>query len=423
MKQFMFGMLMLFVVRIAEGGLDSGLVARYNLDGNVFDSLSTYNGTTYGNPQFVRDFFYRPNSSLSLNGTNQFVTLPAEMPITRAFSLSFWIRTSASNPNNWDQAIYLFDKDNCATNYDWNVSIGLGGKIIFSTGIWEMLGGGTHRMVSTQSINDNKWHHVVIACSGPKTIYIDGIKDVEDYYYGPEFQNSTIPLFIGASDCNLYTRQKFRGELDEIRIYNRHLSDSEAKRLFRGDVSYIRFIPQGLYNPQTKMLNRCDSVTIYVRVWTMIWMEMKWVLIDTIRTVIDSVTFVAPFQREPWSFVSLEVRHKGSISTWSVGDYQEDIVFLKDFVSGDVSYMANEVQVDAEPVRFAAYSGDLNSDGIIDASDQTLIENVKEDSRDLEFDLNGDGFVDNLDLSIVEENAFKMIEMKYYPEAELIKYP
>lgn len=153
------------------------------------------------------------------------------------------------------------------------------------------------------------------------------------------------------------------------------------------------------------------------------WGYEEWNIIDTLHSRLDSVTFMAPFQQHfSWGAVSLEVRHKGSISIWSNLDYQGDIYFISDFTSHDISVGANQVLVDSEPMFYAAYSGDLNYDGIIDATDQLIVENAIFARKDHNADLNGDHAVDTKDLEIVTQNALNLIEMKYYKNAPLIKY-
>ena len=410
---------------MSDSSLDSGLTAQYNFDGNVYDlSINAYHGLALGNPTYLRDRFNRPNSSLFLNGVTQYIGLPTSIPSNSTMFISFWIKTTQSNPNNWDSAIYLIDRNNCATDRDWNISIGLGGKIIFVTGIFEPLGGGMRKLVSSVSINDNKWHHIGIAYANTnQAMYIDGTKTAQGDGVVMTFLTENVPVLIGESCCHLNARQKFLGTIDDLRIYNRIVSEQEIKRLYRGETSYIRFIPQGLYNPQTKMLNRSDSVVIFVREWSMPWGYEEWNIIDTLHSRLDSVTFMAPFQQHfSWGAVSLEVRHKGSISIWSNLDYQGDIYFISDFTSHDISVGANQVLVDSEPMFYAAYSGDLNYDGIIDATDQLIVENAIFARKDHNADLNGDHAVDTKDLEIVTQNALNLIEMKYYKNAPLIKY-
>ncbi|MBL0108011.1 MAG: hypothetical protein IPP52_12185 [Ignavibacteria bacterium] len=67
--------------------------------------------------------------------------------------------------------------------------------------------------------------------------------------------------------------------------------------------------------------------------------------------------------------------------------------------------------VDTSPVRFAIYSGDVNQEGTIDASDLSETDNdaFSSVSGYVRTDVTGDYFVDAADVSIVDNNAFSSV--------------
>ncbi|MBK8981991.1 MAG: hypothetical protein IPM38_06625 [Ignavibacteria bacterium] len=75
------------------------------------------------------------------------------------------------------------------------------------------------------------------------------------------------------------------------------------------------------------------------------------------------------------------------------------------------AYAGNQIQVDASPVRFALYSGDVNQDGTIDLTDGSLIDNDAFNfaSGYLQTDLNGDGIVDISDALFADNNGFNFV--------------
>ena len=105
----------------------------------------------------------------------------------------------------------------------------------------------------------------------------------------------------------------------------------------------------------------------------------------------------------------LEVKHRNSIKTWSGSTIN--------FIAGSVTYNFstvqtqaygnNEIQVDLSPLRYAVYSGDVNQDDIIDASDMSAVENDAglSVSGYVSTDVTGDDFVDAGDVSLVENNV------------------
>jgi len=62
-------------------------------------------------------------------------------------------------------------------------------------------------------------------------------------------------------------------------------------------------------------------------------------------------------------------------------------------------------------VRFAIFSGDVNQDGTVDATDLSRVDNDAFNSLSgyVNADVTGDDFVDAQDVSIVDNNAFNSV--------------
>ncbi|MBX7041388.1 MAG: hypothetical protein K1X85_00675 [Ignavibacteria bacterium] len=107
------------------------------------------------------------------------------------------------------------------------------------------------------------------------------------------------------------------------------------------------------------------------------------------------------------------LKHRNSVETWS----SAGVLFTAgtanyDFTSSaSQAYGSNMVQVDVSPVEFAVYSGDVNQDGTVDASDLGVIDNdaFTFASGYIPSDLNGDGFADASDYSLADNNAFNFV--------------
>ena len=71
------------------------------------------------------------------------------------------------------------------------------------------------------------------------------------------------------------------------------------------------------------------------------------------------------------------------------------------------AFGSNMKQTDTSPVRYGVYSGDIDQDGTIDATDLSTAENDAASSLTgyVSSDVTGDDYVDAGDLSIVENNA------------------
>jgi len=110
----------------------------------------------------------------------------------------------------------------------------------------------------------------------------------------------------------------------------------------------------------------------------------------------------------------IEVRHRNALETWSANpvmfSYQQtSIAFSVDDI---YAYGNNQIQVDTSPYDvFAFFSGDVNQDGTIDASDVSAIDNDASNfvGGYVVTDLTGDDFVDGTDFAIADNNAANFV--------------
>jgi uncharacterized repeat protein (TIGR01451 family) len=116
---------------------------------------------------------------------------------------------------------------------------------------------------TTSNINNGEWHNIVGVYNNAKAIiYFDGAKQGE--VPKPVITTNNLPLEIGRyGQDNKYA---FDGAIDEIRIYNRALSDSEIKANY--EASKAPAAPQltltKSLSPST--ITEGDSTTVTIRV-------------------------------------------------------------------------------------------------------------------------------------------------------------
>jgi len=84
-------------------------------------------------------------------------------------------------------------------------------------------------------INDGSWHHVTITKTGNNaadlSIYVDGAEKSTNITYDESFSNPQDfnDFYLGALDYRGSSTNYLNGKLDEVRIYDRALSQSEIK--------------------------------------------------------------------------------------------------------------------------------------------------------------------------------------------------
>lgn len=169
---------------------------------------------------------------------------------------------------------------------------------------------------------------------------------------------------------------------------------------------------QGFYSPSLNTMIR-DTMRIYLRDG-----NLPGVVVDSAKDYLGNIgAFLGTCTNTGLSGeFYLQLQHRNSIETWSAAkvrfDYftmQMSYGFRTELAN---AYGSNMIQVDASPVRYALFSGDVNKDGIVDGSDGILIDNdaTAFNSGYLVTDLTGDNFVDGTDALIADNNAANFVE-------------
>jgi hypothetical protein len=217
---------------------ETGLVGSWHFNegsGTIaFDSSgNNNNGNLVNGPTWVDGKF---GKALSFNGVNQKVSIP-ETPSLRFgsgnFAITVWMKSNVSQ-RQWMVSHYS------GANPGWGCGVvDTSGKADFFT----RSSAGTTEVISSRVITDGQWHFVVCQRVGNEfRIYIDGVLDASQTFAHTSVDN-TASLAIGE-EAN-YNRQWFNGIIDEVRIYNRALSDAEIQALYQAkarlDYEDIRF--------------------------------------------------------------------------------------------------------------------------------------------------------------------------------------
>ncbi|MBK8981997.1 MAG: FG-GAP repeat protein [Ignavibacteria bacterium] len=172
---------------------------------------------------------------------------------------------------------------------------------------------------------------------------------------------------------------------------------------------YLKIFIEGLYNAGSNS-QVSDTITVYLRNSI-----SPYSIADRTNGVVSSDgTAQLKFGNAVNGNYYISVTHRNSIETWSALPVS---VATGSPISFDLSsalsqaYAGNQIQVDASPVRFAVYSGDVNQDGTIDLSDGSLIDNDAFNfaSGYIQTDVNGDGIVDISDAVFADNNGFNFI--------------
>lgn len=213
-----------------------GLVAHYPFNGNANDaSGGDNNGILVGDPQLATDRHGKPNSAYKFDADGDYISVgkpTASNP--ESISQSLWFRTTEEGTTGpgWDWVLLTCRHQDDGS--DWP-TIGVGNqRVVCSADDRNTDGSGyppneTLLDDNTVNVSDGAWHHVCGIRDGDRFItYVDGQK-AKVFKIKKPMDGSNGDMHIGHHGA---WGSFFKGTIDDVRIYERVLSESEIRALY-----------------------------------------------------------------------------------------------------------------------------------------------------------------------------------------------
>lgn len=205
----------------------------------------TYFGSQYPMSGSDYDHYYRryDRTASPLLGNNQCLYLPSSqeelhfecLQVSSLRGLRFggkmtvemWARPDAGSPRASSLLFQASPDDSRGAlrlqTHDWSNGRRPSGKILTTNGIVEVWGG--------ELLSDGEWHHLAMtydadAGANNLRLYVDGRYSASATGVGPIVQKERT-LFVGGAAASTY--EAFRGAIDEVRFWNRALSETELR--------------------------------------------------------------------------------------------------------------------------------------------------------------------------------------------------
>ncbi len=199
----------------------NGLVAYYPFNGNANDeSGNANNGTIHGNPVLTSDRFGSSAKAYYFDGVDDYIEInhSTSLNISQQISISFWavLKTSA----DYYMPYHIIEK------YDsWGI-----GQREKQFGLNLTLSDNTNIPIFTNDINFNTPIHLVVTFNGSNIyVYIDGALSYSAAESGI-LKTNINNILIG--EYTMGGNYYFNGTLDDIRVYNRALNQTEINSLY-----------------------------------------------------------------------------------------------------------------------------------------------------------------------------------------------
>ncbi|MCP4450668.1 MAG: LamG domain-containing protein, partial [Planctomycetes bacterium] len=189
---------------------DPNLVTYYAFEGNANDSAGSHDATAEGEPQYIDG---KVGQAISLDGFIDYVVHAFEAEETwPAASVSLWART-----NTFAQAIWsgLFNNNAADNDFQFDVD----GS---DPGFYRYNGTGGSSLLGPVT---SEWVHLAMSTDGTQTsLYFNGLLVTSLNVANTQFGQLAVGVNRGMATT-------FAGEIDEVRVYNRPLSDAEVAGL------------------------------------------------------------------------------------------------------------------------------------------------------------------------------------------------
>lgn len=238
----------------------TGLVLYMPFNGNVNDlSINNNNGIDYTSHNYVAG---KKSQALDFNGTSDFFRLSSSINSQYGLSFSFWLKTrgAIATENNGSiiskyskinntRSFMVYSFGSSATRNDNRLSAAFYSDGSTSTYYHDMTKSylepvellvypnpSLWTITNPTRLITGEWTHCVVNVT-PTTVetWINGkLCTKKSREYTSYFNSNTEPVLIGNNyDIGDGSNNHFNGSLDELRIYNRGLTNYEIKTLFK----------------------------------------------------------------------------------------------------------------------------------------------------------------------------------------------
>ena len=212
-------------ITVTPAGGDPSLVGHWTMDetsgttAHDTGAAPANDATTVAGPTFGAG---KIGNALTLNGSTQYATAPdeASLDITGAITMAAWIKPESTGTEG------IVKKGVTGGSAGYELSLGSSGKVFV-----RFNGQAAYRVDSATSYptDGNTWVHVAGTYDGTTVkLYYNGVSEnPKAASFG--LLSNTYPLSIGVNGD--LTQYFFDGAIDDVRVYNRALSDTEIAAL------------------------------------------------------------------------------------------------------------------------------------------------------------------------------------------------
>lgn len=208
----------------------AGQVAWWRAEGDARDTLGNHHGAPQNGITFTNGV---AGAAFQFDGVNDGVIVPHDEALnisSNGFTVEFWMRGDKNQSGQEANELCLIEKSHgwVQPYAGWAVQVLSDGRLGWGFGA----GGNTFPSVrSPADVLDGQFHHIAGTYDGTNiALYVDGQMHGLTNYSGLVL-NNMLPVNLGFTWGNGTPRRFFRGDLDEVSVYQRALSAGEIRAI------------------------------------------------------------------------------------------------------------------------------------------------------------------------------------------------
>jgi Concanavalin A-like lectin/glucanases superfamily len=228
----------------AQTFLTNGLVAYYPFNSDANDATGNGNNGQVNSALLVPDRFGHPKSAYLFNGSDSFIILTNSFSLPGDWTVSAWASTTTTNQQGY--ILHIGTDETAALFSDWGNTNQNGFGMYCTNNGWIYFVVNQRFSWGGAPLETNTWFQVIMRqASGFTEFFLNGV-----FYngFGYSFvtnapQISPVQGFIGAGSTKT---SFFNGAIDDVRVYNRALTDFEIQQLYANEAGVVITLQKAL---------------------------------------------------------------------------------------------------------------------------------------------------------------------------------
>lgn len=292
-KQFLFfltlGMLFSLSAQVPSYVPTKGLVGWWPFNGNANDESGNGNNGTVNGATLVVDRLGNTNKAYNFNGTSNYIEIAdnSSLDFVNSYSISVWVKISdySLNQNATYPQRTMISKPRPSSP---NVTTGMAFRVLEGAPYWNnnsksYVSAWTNTTVNngigtSDSVQLSIWCNLVFTYDGTVAkLFKNGVK-MNSVSASYSLLNTAESLFFGKEhSSNTNNARWFKGQLDDIGLWNRALDSNEIMNLYKS-CTKTETHPSDLSVVTTKnaIFNAKHTDSTYTAIWQSKHVDMPW---------------------------------------------------------------------------------------------------------------------------------------------------